>query len=86
MPEFRFTREFLRQLAEVEPLGEYERATLDAALAEIVSDPALPDRFASHYDPDDPSYFVRRDPFLIRYSVEAETDVVVFRTPFRRQT
>lgn len=82
MAEFRFTREFLTQLADVErAAARTELDTLDAALGEIVENPDLPDRFAAHYDPSDVSYFVRRDPFLIRYSVE-EHGVVLFRTLF----
>jgi hypothetical protein len=83
--EFRFTREFLDQLAAIEAAaGQSELDTLEAALAEIVKTPFLPDRFASHYEPATPSYFVRRDPFLIRYSVEEGTGSVIFRTLFRR--
>jgi hypothetical protein len=83
--EFRFTREFLNQLAAIERVADQtELDTLDAGLAEVVANPLLPDRFATHYDPAEPSYFVRRDPFLIRYSVEEDTGTVVFRTLFRR--
>jgi hypothetical protein len=76
----------LKQLARLEPLADDERNRLDAALAEIVGNPSQPERFPSHYDPNDPSHFVRRDPFMIRYSIEIETGIVVFRTLFRRQT
>jgi hypothetical protein len=82
--EFLFTREFLTQLGVIEATATPEEIRkLDRGLAEIAKTPELPDRFASHYDPDDPSYIVRRDPFLIRYSTDRRGRVM-FRTLFRR--
>jgi hypothetical protein len=85
LPEFLFTRELIAQLAAIEkaaPAAELRR--IEAALASIAATPERSDRFLTHYDPGYPSYFVRRDPFLIRYSVEAPSGRVVFRTLFRR--
>ena len=85
MAEFLFTREFLTQLAAIERSATPEEIrALDTGLAQIVRAPELSDRFPSHYDPDGPSYIVRREPFLIRFSVD-EQSRVVFRTLFRRR-
>ena len=85
MAEFFFTREFIKQLAAIERIApEVELRRIEAALASIAATPERSDRFLTHYDPGYPSYFVRRDPFLIRYSVEAPSGRVVFRTLFRR--
>jgi hypothetical protein len=85
LAEFLFTREFIEQLAAIEKVApEVELRRLEAALASIAANPERSDRFLTHYDPGDPSYFVRRDPFLIRYSVETPSGRVVFRTLFRR--
>jgi hypothetical protein len=76
---------FLRQVAELEAvISAAERDALDRALARIITDPFLPERFPTFYDPTLPTYFVRSDPFLIEFAVEEETDTVTFISLFHR--
>ena len=87
MADFVFTREFLLQFSQIERVASRrELEFLEAALAEIANNPGLADRFATHYDPAEPSYFVRRGSFLIRFSEDSRTGDLVFRTLFRRRT
>lgn len=85
MADFLFTREFIEQLAAIEKIApQRELRLLEVGLASIAHNPERSDRFPTHYDPEDPTYFVRRAPFLIHYSVEASSGRVIFRTLFRR--
>ena len=85
-----FTPAFLRRIAELDALiSAGEREVLDRALARIVTNPFLGERFPTFYDPNLTTYFVRSDPFLIEFAVDENTDTVTFvslfyRTPLRR--
>lgn len=85
-----FTPAFLRRVAELDALiSAGERGVLDRALARIVTDPFLIERFPTFYDPSLPTYFLRSDPFLIEFAVDEATDTVTFvslfyRSPIRR--
>lgn len=80
-----FTPAFLRRVAELEDLtSAAERDALDRALARIVTNPFLKERFPTFYDPNLPTYFVRSDPFLIEFAVDEETDTVTFISLFYR--
>jgi hypothetical protein len=80
-----FTPAFLRRVAELEAvISAAERDALDRALARIITDPFLPERFPTFYDPTLPTYFVRSDPFLIEFAVDEETDSVTFISLFYR--
>ena len=66
MVEPAFTQAFLRRFVEVERLASTaELDLLDRTLARIASDPYLPERFPTFYDPQYPTFLVRADPFLI---------------------
>ena len=85
MADPNFTPAFLRRVAELEAvISAAERDTLDRALARIVTNPFLPDRFPTFYDPTLLTYFVRSDPFLIEFAVDEDTDTVTFISLFYR--
>jgi hypothetical protein len=68
--ELVFARRFLEDLAEWQgSASSHDIAALDAALAQIANNPALPGRFPSFYDPTRPSYLYRSGALLIHYRV-----------------
>jgi hypothetical protein len=80
-----FTPGSLRRIAELEILiSATERDVLDRALARIVTNPFLTERFPTFYDLNLPTYFVRSDPFLIEFAVDEATDTVTFISLFYR--
>lgn len=85
MADPNFTPAFLRRVAELDAvISATERDVLDRTLARIVTNPFLPERFPTFYDPTLPTYFVRSDPFLIEFAVDEETDTVTFISLFYR--
>jgi hypothetical protein len=73
---FSFSDRFLRDLIRWEGTATpRETETLTKALAAIASDPRLPGRSLSHYDPRRPSFLFRAGPFLIHYRVTPAQDV-----------
>jgi len=82
---FSFSPRFLQDLAEWEATASLrERAALDQVLAAIVTNPALPGRVPSFYDPLVPSYLYRAGQLLIHYRPEA-TEVVFLNLFFTRK-
>jgi hypothetical protein len=80
-----FTPTFLRRVAELERTASTAELTLlDRTLAGIVSDPFLPERFPTFYDPALPTFFVRAGPFLIEFHVDEESEDVTFISLFYR--
>ncbi len=68
MPDFRFTRTFLRQLAECEAsASERDREVVERAIASIAANPCLAGRIPSYYDPGRPSYLYRAGAALIHF-------------------
>ena len=85
MAECVFARRFLHDLAEWEgraSSGDVE--SLDDALARIANNPALSGRFASFYDPLQPSYLYRASELLIHYRITAAGTVEFLNLFFRR--
>jgi hypothetical protein len=81
----KFTPAFLRRVAELEEIASTaEQDLLDRTLARIVTNPFLPERFPTFYDPNLPTYFIRSDPFLIEFAVDEESDTVTFVSLFYR--
>lgn len=82
MPEIRFTRHCLTELAEIDAgCPPSERDTLENALALLAVEPGRRGSYPSHYDPEHPSYLFRAAPFVIHYHV-ADDGVVVFLNVF----
>ena len=76
MAECAFARRFLQDLAEWEgSASPHDIEALDAALAQIADNPALPGRFPSFYDPARPSYLHRTGSLLIHYHVAPTGEV-----------
>ena len=85
MAEPGFTPSFLKRVVEFEKTAStIEVRLLEQTLASIVSDPYLPERFATFYDPNLPTFFVRSGPFLIEFAVDEKTDRVTFVSLFHR--
>lgn len=85
MAEFLFSRRFLRDLAEWEPTSSAaDRELLDRTLGRISSDPAVPGRVPSFYDPTRPSYLFRAGELLIHYRVRDDGAVEFLNLFFRR--
>ncbi len=85
MAEPRFTPSFLKRVVELERIATpAELELLDQTLARIVTDPFLPQRFPTFYDPDLPTFFFRTGPFLIEFAADEETDSVTFIMLFYR--
>ena len=85
MAEPAFTQAFLRRSIEVERAASTaELALLDQALARIVDNPYLPERFPTFYDPQHPTFLVRANPFLIEFAVDDEADRITFVSLFYR--
>ncbi|MGH7965733.1 MAG: hypothetical protein ACRERD_28615 [Candidatus Binatia bacterium] len=79
MADFSFSPQFLQELAEWEATASpRERDMLDKVLAAIVTNPALPGRAPSFYDPLAPSYLYRTGRMLIHYHVVRDTNQVQF--------
>ena len=77
MADFSFSPRFLQELAEWEKIASpSEREMVDRALAAIVTNPTLPGRVPSFYDPLMPSYLYRAGRVLIHY--RAENNLVHF--------
>jgi hypothetical protein len=57
---------------------------LEQTLARIVTEPDLPERFATFYDPTLPTFFLRSGPFMIEFAANEENDRVTFVSLFRR--
>jgi hypothetical protein len=66
-------------------LSEADAEVLDALLAAVIGDPEMRGRFPSFYDPEKPSWLARRDPFVVHYAYDPDTDEVVFLNVFRRR-
>jgi hypothetical protein len=80
-----FTQAFLRRFVEVEKIAPTsELAVLDLALARIVNNPNLPDRFPAFYDPRQLTYLVRASRFLIEFAFDEAHDTVTFVSLFYR--
>ncbi|MFQ5683194.1 MAG: hypothetical protein ACE5HC_07975 [Candidatus Binatia bacterium] len=58
---------------------------LDALLATMISAPQGLQRMQTFYDPHNPSWLVRSDPFVVHFSFDLDTDEVVFLNLFRRR-
>ena len=85
MADPKFTPAFLRRVAELEEIASTaEQDLLDRTLARIVTNPFLPERFPTFYDPNLATYFIRSDPFLIEFAVDEESDTVTFVSLFYR--
>ena len=85
MAEPIFLPAFLRRLRDVEKtVSKIELELLEQTLASIVADPYLPERFATFYDPNFPTFFLRSGPFMIEFAVDEDNDVVTFISLFRR--
>jgi hypothetical protein len=83
--EPRFTPSFLRRVAELEKTASaLEQQLLEQSLARILTDPYLPERFPTFYDPHLPTFFLRSGPFMIEFAVDEKTDAVTFVSLFRR--
>jgi hypothetical protein len=83
--DFRFTPNCLAEIAQIEAAcSPHEAALLDEALARVASDPALPGRFPSFYDPTKPSFLYRADPFMIHFRI-GDDGVVEFLNVFWRR-
>ncbi len=82
MPEIRFTRSCLLEIAQIDAgCSPGERAGLEQALAKLAVGPGGRGSFPSHYDPGAPSFLFRADPFVIHYRV-AEDGAVEFLNVF----
>jgi hypothetical protein len=69
--DFSFSPRFLQELAEWEKMASpSEREVVDQALAAIVTNPTLPGRVPSFYDPRVPSYLYRVGRVLTHYRAE----------------
>jgi hypothetical protein len=76
--DFSFSPRFLQDLAEWEATASpTDRDALDRVLAAIVTNPTLPGRVPSFYDPLAPSYLYRAGRVLIHYQ-EVAPDHVQF--------
>ena len=85
MAEPNFTDAFIKHLRDVENSAtRLEQELLEQTLARIVTDPYLPERFATFYDPNAPTFFLRSGPFMIEFAVDEKDDVVTFVSLFRR--
>ncbi len=85
MAEAKFAPSFLRRIAELEKTAStLEQNLLEQSLARIVTDPYLRERFATFYDPNLPTFFLRSGPFMIEFAVDEETDTVTFVSLFSR--
>lgn len=85
MAECVFARRFLRDLAEWEgSASARDIESLDEALARIASNPALPGRLPSFYDPQQPSYLYRAGDLLIHYRATPPNTVEFLNLFFRR--
>ena len=85
MDDPKFTRAFLRRVAELEQTASTtEIELLDRTLARIVANPYLRERFPTFYDPALPTYFIRIHPYLIEFAVDEATDAVTFVSLFHR--
>jgi hypothetical protein len=80
-----FTEGFLKHLRDVErAVSKIEFELLEQTLATIAADPYLPERFATFYSPNSPTYFLRSGPFMIEFAVDENDDTVTFVSLFRR--
>ena len=80
-----FLPAFLRRLRDFERTAtSLERQLLEETLAHVVTDPYLPERFATFYDPNSPTFFLRSGPFMIEFAIDEKDDVVTFVSLFRR--
>ena len=71
MADFSFSPRFLQELAEWEKIASpSERVLVDRALAAIVTNPTLPGRVPSFYDPLVSSYLYRAGKVMIHYRAE----------------
>ncbi|MGE5218149.1 MAG: hypothetical protein ACM3SP_14200 [Chloroflexota bacterium] len=78
MAEYRFSRRFLEELSAFEKSASpRDLKAVDEILAAIASDPDLPGRVSSFYDPASPSYLYRSGKFLIHFRVP-NSDIVEF--------
>ena len=85
MAEPNFTDAFLKHLRDVENSAtRLEQELLEQTLARIVTDPYLPERFPTFYNPNSPTYFFRSGPFMIEFAVDEKDDVVTFVSLLRR--
>ncbi|MBM4257504.1 MAG: hypothetical protein FJ147_16610 [Deltaproteobacteria bacterium] len=76
MADFRFAPNCLAEITQIEASCSPREATLlDEALAKITTDPALPGRFPSFYDPAKPSFLYRADPFMIHFCINDDSSV-----------
>ena len=76
MAEFSFSPRFLQELAEWEATASpREQDALDQVLAAIVTNPTLPGRVPSFYDPLAPSYLYRAGRVLVHYRVVSTRQV-----------
>jgi hypothetical protein len=83
--DFVFSRRFLRDLAEWEAKSSpRDVEVLEQALASIASDPHLPGRVPSFYDPSAPSYLFRMGKQLIHYRVSPRGEVEFLNLFFHR--
>jgi len=83
--EPKFTPSFPRRVAELERTAStLEQTLLEQTLARIVTDPYLPERFATFYDPKLPTFFLRSGPFMIEFAVDEQTDSATFVSLFYR--
>jgi hypothetical protein len=83
--EFSLARRFLRDLAECEGIGsKRDLKVLERALAAIATDPALPGRVPTFYDPTSPSYLFRAGAVLVHYRVTERGRVEFLNLFFRR--
>ncbi|MSQ47574.1 MAG: hypothetical protein EXR78_04165 [Deltaproteobacteria bacterium] len=74
MADFSFSPRFLQELAEWEKIASAsERELVDRALAAIVTNPTLPGRVPSFYDPLAPSHLYRAAKVMIHYRVENDS-------------
>jgi hypothetical protein len=70
--EFTFSRRFVSDVAAWEKSASpRDQEALEQVLAAIASDPALPGRVPSFYDPQVPSYLYRSGAFLVHYRLTA---------------
>lgn len=85
MAEPIFMPSFLKRLVEIEKTASaIEQRLLEQTLARVVTEPYLPERFATFYDPTLPTFFLRSGPFMIEFAVDEENDQVTFVSLFRR--
>jgi hypothetical protein len=86
VPEIRFTRHCLTELAEIDAgCAPSERATLESALGLLAAAPGRRGSYPSYYDPEHPSSLFRAAPFVVHYHVAADDVVVVFQNVFWRR-